>query len=163
MRWKRTALVDPKHRESAMTPMIDVVFQLLAFFILTFRVVSPEGDFGVTMPAVAPSKVVDQPLEETLQVRLVADSDGKLADIAVNRRSLGPDVTALHRYVLDAVGVAGPSALRLDVDAELDFDPGLRYEHAMAALTAISAYRDATGNSAVLIERVKFARPRARS
>ena len=38
-------------RSTAMTPMIDVVFQLLAFFVLTFRIVSPEGEFGVTMPA----------------------------------------------------------------------------------------------------------------
>ena len=28
-----------------MTPMIDVVFLLLIFFIMTFKIVAPEGDF----------------------------------------------------------------------------------------------------------------------
>ena len=28
-----------------MTPMIDIVFQLLVFFIMTFKIVSQEGDF----------------------------------------------------------------------------------------------------------------------
>ena len=28
-----------------MTPMIDVVFQLLAFFLMTFKVAAVEGDF----------------------------------------------------------------------------------------------------------------------
>ena len=33
-----------------MTPMIDIVFQLLAFFIMTLKIVQPEGDFDVRMP-----------------------------------------------------------------------------------------------------------------
>ncbi|NBP80347.1 hypothetical protein EBU58_06445, partial [bacterium] len=28
-----------------MTPMIDIVFQLLAFFIMSLKIVQPEGDF----------------------------------------------------------------------------------------------------------------------
>lgn len=33
-----------------MTPMIDIVFQLLVFFIMTFKIVSQEGDFHIKMP-----------------------------------------------------------------------------------------------------------------
>ena len=38
--------------ELQMTPMIDIVFQLLVFFIMTFNVVAQEGDFNIRMPAV---------------------------------------------------------------------------------------------------------------
>ena len=33
-----------------LTSMIDVVFLLLVFFILTFKVVAPEGNFSLAMP-----------------------------------------------------------------------------------------------------------------
>ena len=33
-----------------MTPMIDVVFQLMSFFMCTLKVVAPEGDFDIRMP-----------------------------------------------------------------------------------------------------------------
>lgn len=154
----RVNATKPKHRESAMTPTMDVVFQLLAFFILTFRVAAPEGDFGVTMPAASPAPNLELPLVETLHVHLAAHVDGRLADVRVNHRSLGPDVLALHRFVRAVVGVDGPSQLRRDVDAELQFDPHLRYGHAIAALAAVSAHHDAAGNPATLVERVRLVR-----
>ncbi len=36
--------------ELQMTPMIDVVFQLLIFFMFTFKIATQEGDFNVKMP-----------------------------------------------------------------------------------------------------------------
>ena len=36
--------------ELQMTPMIDIVFQLLVFFIMTFKIVTQEGDFNIKMP-----------------------------------------------------------------------------------------------------------------
>ena len=32
---------------SQMTPMIDVVFQLLIFFMLTLKIIEPEGNFDI--------------------------------------------------------------------------------------------------------------------
>jgi len=32
-----------------MTPMIDVVFQLLIFFMCTLKVIEPEGDFDISI------------------------------------------------------------------------------------------------------------------
>jgi biopolymer transport protein ExbD len=42
--------------EIPMTPMIDIVFQLLVFFIMTFKIVSQEGDFNIKMPLAAMSE-----------------------------------------------------------------------------------------------------------
>ena len=36
--------------ETQMAPMIDVVFQLLIFFMLTLKILAPEGDFNINMP-----------------------------------------------------------------------------------------------------------------
>lgn len=38
-----------------MTPMIDVVFQLLTFFMLTLKSVIPEGDFDIRMINTTPT------------------------------------------------------------------------------------------------------------
>ena len=45
-----------------MTPMIDVVFQLLVFFIMTFKIVALEGDFNVRMPLAS-----EVPPEQTME------------------------------------------------------------------------------------------------
>jgi biopolymer transport protein ExbD len=158
---RRRTSSEPNPRDSAMTPMIDVVFQLLAFFILTFRVVTPEGDFGITMPSAAPSPSEMPPLVEPLHVHLVADSGGRLVDVRVNGASFGPNIDALHRHTAKIAGIEGPSSMRTDVEIKLDCDPQLHYEHTMAALTAVSAYFDTQGNPATLIERVQFTRRRA--
>ena len=59
---------------SQMTPMIDVVFQLLIFFMLTLKLIEPEGDFNINMPLGRPSeaKVTDAELQP-IKVRLEAD------------------------------------------------------------------------------------------
>ncbi|MFP6658896.1 MAG: biopolymer transporter ExbD, partial [Pirellulales bacterium] len=57
--------------ELQMTPMIDIVFQLLVFFILTFKVVAQEGDFDIRMPVMgAPQEQLEEAEKTTLHVRL---------------------------------------------------------------------------------------------
>ena len=41
--------------ETNMSAMIDVVFQLLIFFMLTLKLIEPEGDFNINMPAMGQS------------------------------------------------------------------------------------------------------------
>ena len=40
---------DEKKSQLLMTPMIDIVFQLLIFFIMTFKITAPEGDFYIDL------------------------------------------------------------------------------------------------------------------
>ena len=40
--------------ELQMTPMIDIVFLLLIFFVMTFKIVAAEGDFNIKMPLARP-------------------------------------------------------------------------------------------------------------
>ena len=57
-----------------MTPMIDVVFQLLIFFMCTLKMIEPEGDFDISMPLGAPKadSVTDAELPP-FKVRMQAD------------------------------------------------------------------------------------------
>src|SRR3972149_3642083 len=45
--------------ELQMTPMIDIVFLLNIFFLFTFKIVLPEGDFNVQMPSAAASRAAE--------------------------------------------------------------------------------------------------------
>jgi Biopolymer transport protein ExbD/TolR len=68
--------------EPQMAPMIDVVFQLLIFFMLTLKIIEPEGDFSINMPQGKPSAdptqdVTIQPLDIHMRTR----PDGSLASL----------------------------------------------------------------------------------
>ena len=61
--------------EVQMTPMIDVVFMLLIYFLLTFNPIPPEGDFEIRMPPKGkPSDNLD---DSTLLITISLQSDGK--------------------------------------------------------------------------------------
>ena len=61
--------------ELQMTPMIDVVFLLLIFFMLTFKITIPEGNFNINMPLTATTDgLTDQNFRPEIKVRLIADT-----------------------------------------------------------------------------------------
>ena len=64
----------PEKIEPQMAPMIDVVFLLLIFFMLTLKIISPEGDFNINMPAVAQAQPEPPKLLPDFKVRLLADA-----------------------------------------------------------------------------------------
>lgn len=143
------------------TSMIDVVFQLLAFFVMTFKIVSQEGDFNIKMPLAAPSQgAIDEQLIPPIKVRLQAGSGGELAGIGMNQRTLS-SFQQLHEEILGLVGTDSPAAGE-GAEVELDCDYNLRYEHVIEAITAVSGYRDdATGDVVKLVEKIKFAPPKS--
>jgi biopolymer transport protein ExbD len=119
---------DPNAKvESQLTSMIDVVFQLLIFFILTFQVVAPEGQFGIKMPqsakAQASTPVVSIP---PLSVRLECDETGELARIVLGSRSLGTDMAALEFELAEAAGIG--------IEVEIDAAPKLKYDYLIKAI-----------------------------
>ena len=70
--------------ELQMTPMIDVVFQLLVFFLFTFKIVPVEGEIGVNMPPLAAGarpKSDDIEITEKVKIKLRSSDDGALIGI----------------------------------------------------------------------------------
>lgn len=145
--------------ELQMTPMIDIVFQLLIFFIMTFKVVSLEGDFNIRMPANAPSESIpDEDQLPPMTLRLAANDNGQLSGIRLNDR-LFSSFDELHAHMLQLLGDdAGPASSSAEV--ELDCDYNLRYENVVAAITAVTGYLAEDGNIVKLVEKVKFTPPK---
>jgi len=145
--------------ELQMTPMIDIVFQLLVFFIMTFKIVTLEGDFNIKMPLAASGGPPPDTLPP-IRVQLSANPDGSLSGIRLGERPL-PGFQALRREIIAIVGPeGGPGTLAEDAEVEFDFDYELDYKHVVDAITAVSGYVDPQSSRIIrLIERIKFAPP----
>jgi len=149
--------------ELQMTPMIDIVFQLNIFFLFTFNIVLPEGDFNIRMPAAAAQRAVEP--SETLPVSVVlkAGPDGELASLQADGRAFGTGDEAfirLRQYIRGLVSDAGGPGTAADQEVELDFDYDLRYEYVIHAVTAITGYVDKSNQRHKLIDRIKFTPPK---
>ena len=149
------------HREQVqlqMTPMIDIVFQLMVFFVFTFKISLPEGDFNVRMPA---DTGVAAASSETpiLKVRLRAGENRELSGLGLGDVKIAGDnpFLALQTRIRGMVDdSAGPGSVDQEVEIEADYN--LRYKYVMNAMTAITGYVDpATGERHKLIEKVRFA------
>jgi len=144
-----------------MTPMIDIVFQLLVFFVMTFKIVLPEGDFNIKMPLASPKAGAPSDELPPMTIRLRAADDGSLASIRLNERNI-ESFDQLRSHIISLVGnEQGPSGDSVSAEIEIDSDYRLKYEHLMGAVTAISGYVDPTTGSVIkLVEKIRFAPPK---
>ncbi len=148
---------EPERIDLNMMPMIDVCFQLLIFFMLTLKILTPEGDFDIKMPIAAPSEGKPEDTIPPIKVRLVAGTGGKLAQIRMGDRSL-KNFKELRDEIIDITGgQGGPGTAAESMEVELDCDYALRYEYVVDAITAVSGYKADDGRTIVkLIEKIKF-------
>ena len=163
MRFRHAPRGSGEKIELQMTPMIDIVFQLLVFFIMTFKIVAQEGDFNVKMPQQAPQEVQPDIPEELppMTLRLRAAADGSLDELLLNQQSFGRDFARLNQHIITLIGGASGAPSSGDAEVEIDSDPNLHYRHVIDAISAVSGYVDReTGEIVRLIERFKF-KPRA--
>ncbi len=154
--------------EAQMAPMIDVVFQLLIFFMLTLKIIEPEGDFDINMPIGAPSQsaVTDAELPP-FRVRMEASPDsGELQQLYFNGNPLGTGRGAfalLNEEILKSVNAlkaTGPGNLDKQ-EVEIDPDYNLNYEYIISAISACSG-KMVEGRMVRYISRIKFAPIRGR-
>jgi biopolymer transport protein ExbD len=137
--------------EIQMTPMLDMIFQLLIFFILTFKPVVDEGQFGVNLshlpggraalPTMVPGMGEESPGEPReiqfippLRVRLVASPAGNLTPggIVLGDRSLQSIDYLL--FELRNMVQGAPD----DFEVVIEADSKLQYQYVVAAVNAIS-------------------------
>ncbi|MCH7685556.1 MAG: biopolymer transporter ExbD [Planctomycetes bacterium] len=155
--------------EVPMAPMIDIVFQLLIFFMLTLKIVEPEGDFNINMPLGKPTQQVDpeDPLLPPIKVRLHANEDGSLAQIVFGSIQLGSGDDAFDRLnmkILQAIGRPG-DPITQDIEVEIDADYNLDFEYSLRAMSACTGRLELdskTGKPGVVryIENIKFTPPK---
>jgi biopolymer transport protein ExbD len=143
--------------------MIDVVFLLLIFFMLTMRILPAEGEFQVTMDGTA-SAVVDErdrpPID--IRIRLIANDDGSLNRLQLGQRNLGNDRRAFERLSHELYALVGrPHPLLENTAIKIDSDYHLNYEHLMNAVGAASGRLDPkTGRLVRYKTPIEFVPPR---
>ena len=156
MKFRHREGQDGKPDAIPMTSMIDIVFLLLVFFVMTFKISAQEGDFNVKLPAKGDGAQADTTLLP-LKLRLRSDGQGNLQEIVLNETmTFGKDWEQLRAQVVQLVGdQSGPSEDE-GPEVEIDLDYDVHDVHVIEAITAVTGYR--TGNDIVrLIERIKFA------
>jgi biopolymer transport protein ExbD len=146
MRRKRQSLEKPKIN---MTPMIDVVFLLLTFFVMTFKIIVPEGDFNVQMSTMgqAQSFEIDT---DSVQVRLVAQENGLLSAIQLNGNNV-ENFDLLRRLVSEIV------LTKPDLEVVICPDEHLHYEYVIKAITAVNGELH-EGQFRKICDNIKFAK-----
>lgn len=147
--------------EIPMAPMIDIVFQLLIFFMLNLKIVAPEGDFSVNLPMGGPPP--GPAADVSIKVGLRSDLEGRLTQLTLGERNLGNDDAAferLNREILQIVGRPGnPGASALEV--ELDADYETQHQYVVKAISRCTGRFDPqTQTVARYIDKIKFAAPR---
>lgn len=146
-----------------MAPMIDIVFQLLIFFMLNLRIIAPEGNFNINMPLNAPSNAApkDAVLAD-IKVGLKSDRDGNLLQLTLGSKNLGNDEAAFERLnqeILQIIGHPG-NPLSKDVEVEIDADYETQYRYIIKAISKCTGrYDPRTKEVARYVEKIKFAPP----
>ena len=138
----------PEDVDFPVTPMLDMAFQLLAFFVLTFQVPTSETHIDLDLPTTAAAmpgstlgeanpKImtkVDTDLENDLWVRARADDLGDLKSLQLGEASL-PDLAALAQRLSRYSQMMEGRPLRIRLVA----DDRLRFEIAARLITVCNA------------------------
>jgi len=148
--------------EIPMAPMIDIVFQLLIFFMLNLKIVAPEGNFNINLPISAPSNAPSDVNLPDIKVGLRSDRDGNLVQLTLGGNNLGNDNAAVDRLnaeILKIIGRPG-NPLTKDIEVELDADFECQYKYVVKAISRCTGRFDQKTQSVTrYIEKIKFAPP----
>lgn len=142
--------------------MIDVVFQLMIFFMCTLKVTEPEGDFDISMPLGAPGAATETAELPSFKVRLEADGTGELRALLFNGTNLGTGDQAFLRLnnqvreALRALDAIGPSQ-KENQEVEIDPDYNLHYRHIINSIGACSGTLGQNGIPVRYLSKIKFA------
>ncbi|MGC3967528.1 MAG: biopolymer transporter ExbD [Pirellulales bacterium] len=161
---KRQDVKAPEKIDINMTPMIDVVFQLMAFFLMTFKVASVEGDFNLKLPKSERSAGAANTQVEMMNVVMRANARGDLMVMQVDANppsrwsnAIDAALFADLRAKVDAKVNQARGAGQEEPEIQLDVDDNLRYEFVIKAVDAVGAKFDSQGKYQQLAKKVKFA------
>jgi biopolymer transport protein ExbD len=152
----------PSKVDIPMAPMIDIVFQLLIFFMLNLKIVAPEGNFNINLPVSAPANAQTDISLPDIKVALRSDMDGNLLSLSLGGNNLGTNDAAfdkLNQEILKLIGRPGNPATK-DIEVELDADYECQYRYVVKAISRCTGRFDPqTQQVARYVEKIKFAPP----
>jgi biopolymer transport protein ExbD len=148
--------------EIPMAPMIDIVFQLLIFFMLNLRIIAPEGNFNINLPVSAPATAQQDINMPAIKVSLHSDRDGKLTQLTIGSTNLGNDeaaFTRLNQEILKIIHKPG-NPIASEIEVELDADYECQYKYTVEAISRCTGRMDPQTQKIVrYVEKIKFAPP----
>ena len=151
---------EPEEIKLNMTAMIDIVFQLLVFFIMTFKVVEMEGDFNIKMPLAAESaESMEDEFPTLISIQLAAGTNGNINSITVDDDDTFSD-TDMYQQLTKLVeqkiaGETNPEKAK-ETEVEFDISPELKCSFTVKAIEAVSGRVQSDGTVKKLIEKIKF-------
>ncbi|MBR0057363.1 MAG: biopolymer transporter ExbD [Kiritimatiellae bacterium] len=116
----RLRLPDDEEPELSISPLIDMTFLLLIYFICTCSLVTPEADLGIRLPGmVAQAESVDMPDEQIIEVR--GTGQVFLNDLefdSATSQELPQLVTLLRRYKAASAAAKNPAMVTIMADGD---------------------------------------------
>lgn len=135
--------------ELTLTSMLDVIFNILAFFVATYSPPAPERNFDVSLPSAKvgagpadlnrlpelPTDIDLNPFQD-VTITLSANPQGGLGGINLESKPIQGGFIALSRELrATASAVSKGSGPKLEA-ATIVAAPGLKYRHLVAAIDA---------------------------
>lgn len=136
--------------EGGMTSMLDLIFNILAYFVVTFNPPKPEKNFDVALPPVKIEKNdaqssseeaalpdEDEELMEEVRITLNAGPNGSLARISVQGKEVAGGIPALARQlqVVTSAMKVGDGGESVEA-AQIVASPKLKYAYVVQAVDA---------------------------
>ena len=138
-----------------MAAMLDMAFQLLTFFILTFKPSPVEGQLNLRLPPPEPITAMagqkaggdasnTNPLQglTTLVITALANQQGAVRQLAIGQSTMG-NITALERKLAEVLSDPGSGFDQVVIQV----DSRLRYEELMQLLDVCTRQRLPTGEN----------------
>ena len=128
-----------------LTSCLDMIFNILAFFVLTFNPPKPEKNFDVALPppkpqeSTAPSEtdlMIEPEAFEDVTINVSAGPDGVVGAVRIEGKQVQGGITRLAtelRRMAQAIGGAGGDKLSA---ANIVADPKLKYRHIIEVVDA---------------------------
>jgi biopolymer transport protein ExbD len=117
---KRTS--DPSSTDIDMTPMIDMTFQLITFFMFVMNFSEAEQDDRIQLPLSQIAKPVDGPVEKPITLQLTREGSVIYAGELIGMRDVGGYLEREKTLILDAG--KQPNAATVIVRADGDAKAG---------------------------------------
>ena len=128
------------------TPMLDMAFQLLTFFILTYHPAPSEGQFSMNLLPAQPAIKMDVPAADTaatnndlpaglktLPTTLRADGEGGLGKVTLGEN----DIQGMDAFTKELTAILKDPTLPFD-QTVIKVDPKLKYSELMKVINIFS-------------------------
>jgi len=136
-----------------LTPLVDIVFQLIVFFLVVSQVVTGEPE-SMALPQPRHSEARLRAGANRMVITLFSDAEGKISRIKVNAQVIS-NLPAL----VDLVLRQGPDLQARQGGVILRADRNLKFEHVEAVLRALS--NASIGGLEIAVEQERSSRPAA--